>query len=142
MLKFKQALKTYWRWCIGPSAWWSKVLAWTGAAFVALIIFGIAAGGSDDKGASQTADKVATTAPTIAAVATAPAATATTAPSATSVPATQVPPTQPPLPPAIPTVAPTIGDRTGAVCRDGTTSTATGSGACSRHGGVDHWIIR
>jgi hypothetical protein len=25
------------------------------------------------------------------------------------------------------------------VCRDGTTSTATGSGACSHHGGVDHW---
>jgi hypothetical protein len=30
--------------------------------------------------------------------------------------------------------------RIGAVCRDGTTSTATGSGACSHHGGVDHWI--
>ena len=32
------------------------------------------------------------------------------------------------------------GDRVGAVCKDGTTSTATGSGACSHHGGVDHWI--
>ena len=31
-------------------------------------------------------------------------------------------------------------ERTGAVCNDGTTSTATGSGACSGHGGVDHWI--
>lgn len=30
--------------------------------------------------------------------------------------------------------------RTGAVCRDGTTSGATGRGACSHHGGVDHWI--
>jgi len=34
------------------------------------------------------------------------------------------------------------GERIGAVCRDGTTSTATGSGACSHHGGVDHWIYR
>lgn len=32
------------------------------------------------------------------------------------------------------------GKRIGAVCNDGTTSTATGSGACSSHGGVDHWI--
>ncbi len=30
--------------------------------------------------------------------------------------------------------------RTGAMCKDGTTSAATGSGACSRHGGVDYWI--
>ena len=30
--------------------------------------------------------------------------------------------------------------RIGAVCNDGTTSSATGSGACSGHGGVDHWI--
>ena len=29
--------------------------------------------------------------------------------------------------------------RTGAVCEDGWNSTATGSGACSHHGGVDHW---
>lgn len=28
----------------------------------------------------------------------------------------------------------------GAVCNDGTTSDATGSGACSSHGGVDHWV--
>ncbi len=34
------------------------------------------------------------------------------------------------------------GTRIGAVCKDGTTSTATGSGACSSHGGVDHWIYR
>ena len=30
--------------------------------------------------------------------------------------------------------------RIGAVCNDGTTTSATGSGACSHHGGVDHWI--
>jgi hypothetical protein len=34
------------------------------------------------------------------------------------------------------------GIRIGAVCKDGTTSSATGSGACSYHGGVDHWIYR
>ena len=31
------------------------------------------------------------------------------------------------------------GVRTGAVCNDGTSSTATGRGACSRHGGVRYW---
>ncbi len=31
--------------------------------------------------------------------------------------------------------------RTGAVCRDGSESSATGRGACSHHGGVDHWIM-
>ena len=34
----------------------------------------------------------------------------------------------------------TSGTRTGAICNDGTSSTATGSGACSHHGGVDHWL--
>ncbi|HZY80607.1 MAG TPA: hypothetical protein VFE50_13870 [Cyclobacteriaceae bacterium] len=29
--------------------------------------------------------------------------------------------------------------RIGANCKDGTTSTATGSGACSHHGGVASW---
>lgn len=29
--------------------------------------------------------------------------------------------------------------RTGAVCKDGTHSTATGRGACSHHGGVSYW---
>ena len=29
--------------------------------------------------------------------------------------------------------------RTGEVCRDGAESFATGSGACSWHGGVSHW---
>ena len=31
--------------------------------------------------------------------------------------------------------------RVGAICRDGSESSATGSGACSHHGGVDHWIM-
>ena len=30
--------------------------------------------------------------------------------------------------------------RVGAICRDGWQSTATGSGACSHHGGVDYWL--
>lgn len=34
------------------------------------------------------------------------------------------------------------GVRIGAVCKDGTTTDATGSGACSHHGGVDHWLYR
>jgi len=29
--------------------------------------------------------------------------------------------------------------RVGAICRDGWNSTATGSGACSHHGGVSCW---
>ena len=32
------------------------------------------------------------------------------------------------------------GRRIGARCNDGTRSSATGSGACSHHGGVDYWI--
>jgi len=32
------------------------------------------------------------------------------------------------------------GKRIGAICEDGWKSSATGSGACSHHGGVDHWI--
>jgi hypothetical protein len=31
--------------------------------------------------------------------------------------------------------------RVGAICRDGTRSYATGSGACSHHGGVDYWLF-
>lgn len=30
--------------------------------------------------------------------------------------------------------------RIGAKCKDGTITTATGSGACSNHGGVDYWL--
>lgn len=33
-------------------------------------------------------------------------------------------------------------DRVGAVCKDGTKSPATGSGACAGHGGVDYWECR
>jgi hypothetical protein len=32
------------------------------------------------------------------------------------------------------------GGRSGAVCADGTFSSATGRGACSHHGGVAHWL--
>lgn len=32
--------------------------------------------------------------------------------------------------------------RRGARCKDGTESTATGSGACSGHGGVDYWLCK
>ena len=32
------------------------------------------------------------------------------------------------------------GPRTGAICNDGWESSATGSGACSHHGGVDYWL--
>lgn len=32
------------------------------------------------------------------------------------------------------------GYRTGAVCNDGSTSSATGRGACSWHGGVSYWL--
>jgi len=30
--------------------------------------------------------------------------------------------------------------RVGCICRDGSHSNATGRGACSHHGGVDHWL--
>lgn len=33
-------------------------------------------------------------------------------------------------------------ERIGAICNDGTRSNATGSGACSSHGGVKEWICR
>lgn len=32
--------------------------------------------------------------------------------------------------------------RTGAKCRDGSTSSATGRGACSHHGGVSYWLTK
>lgn len=41
-----------------------------------------------------------------------------------------------------PTSAPNTGVRVGAICKDGTRSTATGSGACSGHGGVSTWLYR
>ncbi len=42
-------------------------------------------------------------------------------------------PTQPP--------AACVVYRTGAICRDGSLSNATGSGACSHHGGVSFWTL-
>ncbi len=61
------------------------------------------------------------------------------------VPAPLVPTTPIPLPQVAAPPAPTLdtrsGQRRGAICRDGTTSSATGSGACSWHGGVDHWLV-
>jgi hypothetical protein len=51
-------------------------------------------------------------------------------------------PTSTPVIVSVPTTPPSSGVRVGAVCRDGTTSTATGSGACSHHGGVAYWLYR
>ncbi|MGB1393395.1 MAG: SH3 domain-containing protein [Flavobacteriaceae bacterium] len=36
----------------------------------------------------------------------------------------------------------TYSVRTGAKCRDGSTSGATGRGACSHHGGVSYWVTK
>ena len=33
-------------------------------------------------------------------------------------------------------------ERTGAICNDGSTSRATGSGACSHHDGVKYWTYK
>ena len=44
-----------------------------------------------------------------------------------------------PAPAPAPAPAPPSRTRTGATCKDGTSSTATGSGACSSHGGVQCW---
>lgn len=40
----------------------------------------------------------------------------------------------------IPYTSPQHSERTGAICRDGSRSYATGRGACSRHGGVAQWV--
>ena len=47
-------------------------------------------------------------------------------------------PTPTPSPSPSPAPSPS-GTRIGAICRDGTSSDATGSGACSSHGGVSCW---
>lgn len=39
-----------------------------------------------------------------------------------------------------PAPGPSAGARSGAICRYGTRSHATGRGACSHHGGVSYWI--
>jgi hypothetical protein len=62
---------------------------------------------------------------------------ASASPTTGTTPAPTVAPT--PAPPAG-TPTPVPGTRRGAVCKDGTTSDATGSGACSQHRGVDHWL--
>ena len=66
------------------------------------------------------------------------AAGAPAAPIAAPAPVPVAPP--PANPPSAPNTPPETGRRIGAVCRDGTRSSATGRGACSHHGGVDHWI--
>lgn len=72
-------------------------------------------------------------------------------PTATPKPVAVAKPTATPKPVVViePTVksAPTIvvqssGVRVGAICRDGSRSSATGRGACSHHGGVDHWLVQ
>lgn len=45
-----------------------------------------------------------------------------------------------PAPRATATPVPSSGRRIGAICRDGWRSNSTGSGTCSGHGGVDHWL--
>jgi len=80
--------------------------------------------------------------------ATEPLPTVTLTPTAILAPT--VAPTSTPAPtarpkPAVapkPTPAPVTGVRVGAICRDGTRSSATGRGACSHHGGVDHWLYK
>jgi hypothetical protein len=57
-----------------------------------------------------------------------------------STPTLAPPPAPAPAPPPAPTPAPPSGQRIGAICNDGTRSTATGRGACSHHGGVREWI--
>lgn len=52
-------------------------------------------------------------------------------------PPAPVPVTSTPQYSAVPS---TGGGRTGATCRDGSHSNATGSGACSHHGGVAQWL--
>lgn len=58
-------------------------------------------------------------------------------------PATTLPPTpKPAVSSASSSAESSCTVRTGAVCNDGTTSTATGQGACSGHGGVKYWTCR
>lgn len=50
-------------------------------------------------------------------------------------------PVPPPTPQPAPTENPLKGQRYGAICADGSTSGATGRGACSHHGGVAQWLV-
>jgi hypothetical protein len=85
---------------------------------------------ANDEGPAPTAVPLATATPTrtTAAATSTPTATSTATPTPTTAPAPTATPTQQ-----------SSGGRTGAVCNDGTTSSATGSGACSHHGGVAYW---
>lgn len=49
-------------------------------------------------------------------------------------------PSPPPSPEPTPAPVQTNNARTGARCRDGSYSSATGRGACSHHGGVAQWL--
>lgn len=81
-----------------------------------------------------------------------PTATATEmpTPTITAIPPTAVPPTIAPTstnitsassqPPKTSQATPASGSRIGAVCKDGSTTSVKGSGACSGRGGVDHWL--
>jgi len=83
-----------------------------------------------------------TEAPTVAPSATLrPTAIPTTVPTITALPTPPPPPTARPTRVPVPANAgPASGTRIGAICQDGTRSSATGRGACSHHGGVDHWL--
>lgn len=78
-------------------------------------------------------------------IASLPVDTETITPGPTDVPtATSTPrPTKTPEPePTAPPAAPATGGRVGAICRDGSRSSATGRGACSHHGGVAQWVYK
>ncbi len=69
-----------------------------------------------------------------------PAPTPSPAPTPAPTPAPRPSPAPAPAPAPSPTPSPSPGRvRVGATCNDGTPSTATGSGACSSHGGVRCW---
>lgn len=86
---------------------------------------------TETSSARQTATAGALATATEARQSTLSARTLTDAPLPTQVPTA--------LPAIVPTQPPAAAYRIGATCADGTRSTATGSGACSRHGGVQCW---
>jgi len=69
-----------------------------------------------------------------------PQPTSTPIPTATPTPKPLPTPTDAPAPPVAP--AGGSGIRVGAICNDGTSSSATGQGACSHHKGVNHWLYK
>lgn len=66
-----------------------------------------------------------------------PTSTFTPVPPTPLIPTPTLKPTRKPTSPPPPTPEP---DKCGAICVDGTTSSATGGGACSYHGGVKEWL--